>query len=116
MHLNKIKLILGHNWCNCNTRQLQKGMLHAILWVSKVTGTFQGQLETGKDVGCKGKVEMIVKRLSCNDTEVKSEGMKIKLSQITMEKRLNCTSKVKGKQILYHFRVSTQVFYTNEIV
>ena len=30
--------------------------------------------------------------------------------------RLNCTWKVKGKQILHHFRVSTQVFYTNEIV
>ena len=54
----------------------------AISWVSEVTGTFQGELETNKDVSCKGRVEMIVKRLSCND---KLEGMQTILSQIAIE-------------------------------
>ena len=59
--------------------------VHVISWVSKVTGTFQGKSETGKDVDHKGRIEVIVKRLSHNDTEVESEGMQIKLSQIAIE-------------------------------
>ena len=37
-----------------------------ILWVSRVTGTFQGQSEADIDVSHKCEVERIVKRLKLN--------------------------------------------------
>ena len=50
-----------------------------------------------------------------NSLEAK-ESLKRLKHQVQQILKLNCTWKVKGKQILHHFRVSTQVFYTNEIV
>ena len=44
---------------------------------SMITGTFQGELEIDKGVGLKCRVKRVVKRLSHNVTEVKSEGVQI---------------------------------------
>ena len=44
---------------------------------SMITGTFQGELEIDKGVGLKCRVDRVVKRLSCNVTEVKSKGAQI---------------------------------------
>ena len=72
-HLNKIKYtearlgviaILG---C-C------KGYMCAILWVLVIKGTFQWELEINRGVDLNCRVERIVKRLSCNVTEVELKG------------------------------------------
>ena len=75
-HLNKIKYtetrlgmtaILG---C-C------RGYACTIPWVLVIKGTFQCELEMNRVVDLKHKVKRIVKRLSCNVTEVESKGAQI---------------------------------------
>ena len=48
-----------------------------ILWVLVIKGTFQCKLELNRDIDLKCRVEGIVKRLSCNVTEVKLKGADI---------------------------------------
>ena len=54
-----------------------KGYTYAILWVLVIKGTFQCELEINKVVDLKCRVEGIVKRLSCNVTEVKLKGAEL---------------------------------------
>ena len=44
---------------------------------SIIKGTFQGESEMDRDIGLKCRVEIIVKRLCYNITEVKLEGAQI---------------------------------------
>ena len=54
-----------------------KGYACAILWVLVIKGTFQCELEMNGAVGLKCRVDRIVKRLSCNVTEVKLKGARL---------------------------------------
>ena len=48
--------------------------MYAISWVLVIKGTFQYELEMNIVIDSKCIVERIVKRISCNVTEVKSKG------------------------------------------
>ena len=54
-----------------------KGYAYAILWVLVIKGTFQCELEMNRVVDLKHRVKGIVKRLSCNVTEVESKGAEL---------------------------------------
>ena len=54
-----------------------KGYVYAISWVLVIKGTFQCKLEMNRVMDLKCRVEGIVKRLSCNVTEVKSKGAEL---------------------------------------
>ena len=54
-----------------------KGYMYVISWVLIIKGTFQCESEMNRVVDLKHRVEGIVKRLSCNVTEVESRGAEL---------------------------------------
>ena len=78
-HLNKIKYT-GAQLGVTAILGCCKGHVCAILWVLVIKGTFQDESEMNRGVNTNCKVKRIVKRLSCNVTEVELKGTNITMS------------------------------------